>query len=577
MSDRSLTRTSSLDSFSHIKELIDQGRYLEAQFSAESVSKTVSDLRLAQLYALSLSKSGMPEEALHQIEPFYKDHPDDPETAGILGSIYKELFKKNQQTSYALLSRDTYLKNFTATRSYYTGINGAAMSAMIMQGSKSKEIAKEIIAMIHPETQDFWELATLGEAYLLVKDTTKAVEFYLKTRKAAGNDWGKISSVYNQLWLLNHYIPVQKEVMRIFSPPGIIAFIGHMIDHPDRKAPRFPAFIEEEIKNSITNNLRTINAHIGFSSVACGSDILFAEAMGELGRELNLFLPFNVADFIEVSVRFAGENWVDRFKSLLERFPVKIITEESYAGYDSLFNLQSKVIFGSALLRSMAHQNKTTLLTVLSETDLKRKMGGTNFSLSLWPYRENHVNINPDIFITAGTVAIETHEHQHQAETLPGRKIWNLVVADLSGLMPLYKERVLKDLAQENPDALPSGRTQVDKDVCLYAFDSEFAAFDLMNHLIGMQKNLPKGQQMSIVLHTGLAHGTEDGLKGESIDIALQLNRLSFAGICASEHAAALLALQGGKYSLDFAGSIVTPASGKYSVYRVSITPNTRP
>mgnify|MGYP002336149188 CR=1 FL=1 len=576
MSDRSLTRTSSLESFSHIKELIDQGRYLEAQFSAESVSENAKDLRLAQLYALSLSKSGMPEEALHQIEPFYKDHPDDPETAGILGSIYKELFKKNQQTSYALLSRDTYLKNFTATKNYYTGINAAAMSAMIMQSSKSKDIAKEIISMIHAETHDFWELATLGEACLLVKDTTKAVEFYLKTRKAAGNDWGKISSVYNQLWLLNHYIPVQKEVMRIFSPPGIIAFIGHMIDHPDRKAPRFPAFIEEEIKNSITNNLRTINAHIGFSSVACGSDILFAEAMGELGRELNLFLPFNVADFIEVSVRFAGENWVDRFKSLLERFPVKIITEESYAGYDSLFNLQSKVIFGSALLRSMAHQNKTTLLTVLSETDLKRKVGGTNFSLSLWPYRENHVNINPDIFIPPRTVAIETQDHQQQVETLPGRKIWNLVVADLSGLMPLYKERVLKDLAQESTDALPS-RTDVDRDVCLYAFESEFAAFDLMNHLMGMLKSLPKGQQVRIALHTGLAYETEDGLKGESIDIALQLNKLSFAGICASEHTAALLALQGAKYALDFAGSIVTPASGKYSVFRVSIPPNTRP
>jgi tetratricopeptide (TPR) repeat protein len=207
-----------VNTIENIESLITNGRYLEAQHDAELLRKEDSNLRLDQLYAFALSKSGAVEQARHYIEPIYNLHQDDPETAGIMGGIYKALFKKNQQSSFALLARDTYFKNFVATKSYYTGINAASMSAIIMQREKSKEIAKRVINLISPDSSNFWELATLGEGHLLIKEGEKAIEYYVKARRIAGNDWGKISSVYDQLWLLNHYLPVQKEVMRLFSP-----------------------------------------------------------------------------------------------------------------------------------------------------------------------------------------------------------------------------------------------------------------------------------------------------------------------------------------------------------------------
>ena len=137
----------------HIEVLVGQGRYLEARYLIENMAADTRNVKAEQLFGLALSKSGMPEEALIRLEVLYKAHPEDPETAGILGSVYKELFKKNQQTSYALLARDTYLKNFTATRNYYTGINAAAMSAMIMQGAKSMaqchSLEKALMGTIH--------------------------------------------------------------------------------------------------------------------------------------------------------------------------------------------------------------------------------------------------------------------------------------------------------------------------------------------------------------------------------------------------------------------------------------------
>jgi hypothetical protein len=553
-----------------IENLISQGRYLEARQSAEPLIKKDSSLRVDQLYALALSKSGAPEEAREFIEPIYNNHDEDPETAGIMGSIYKALFKRNQQASFALQARDTYLKNFTSTKNHYTGINAASMSSMIMQGSKSREIARQIIDLIHPDSTDFWELATLGEAHLLTKESEKSVEYYVKARKAAGNDWGKITSVYDQLWLLDHYLPVRKEIMRIFSPPGVVAFVGHMIDHPSRSAPRFPPSIEKQVKDSIVSNLMTINAHIGFCSLACGSDILFAEAMASLNREVNIFLPFNVRDFIEVSVRFAGESWIQRFQSLVETRPVKIITEEPYAGYDSLFNFQSKVIFGSALLRSQAQQNRTTLLTVLSETDLRKKIGGTNYSISLWPFRDKHININPDIFLTAAEATIPPSMQPAAPETLLSRRLWHHVGVGVSGLAPLYLEKIKKEAIRSNAAAMQSICSEMNHDLTVYSFESEFDAFDLMNHLQDVSKTFPKGQLVNVYLHSGLTTLTEEGkLLGEGIETAVELSRLNVPGTQASEHVAAILALTPNKYKLEFAGLVVLRNGKSLGSYRV--------
>jgi tetratricopeptide (TPR) repeat protein len=558
-----------VNTIQQIETLISQGRYLEAQQGAEALINQGSNLRLDQLYALALSKSGAPEEAQRYIEPVYRNYQEDAETAGIMGSIYKAMFRKNQQTSFAVQSRDTYLKNFAATRNHYTGINAASMSAMIMQGSKSKEIARQVISIIHPDSTDFWELATLGEAYLLTKESEKSIEHYIKARKVAGNDWGKISSVYDQLWLLNHYLPVQKEIMRIFSPPGVVAFVGHMIDHPSRQAPRFPPSIEKQVKESIVSNLMTINAHIGFCSLACGSDILFAESMAGLNRELNIFLPFRIRDFIEVSLKFAGETWVDRFTALIESHPVKIISDDSYSGYDSLFNFQSKIIFGSALLRSQSQQNRTTLLTVLSETDRKKKIGGTNYSLSLWPFRAKHVNINPDLFVSGGVVNNSSAVPQSADQSLPHRKIWHHMAIDVSGLTPLFIDKLHKEVVRLNSDALPFRSTEISKVLTVYSFESEFAAFDLMTHVESQIKTFPKGEVPSIHFHSGLTSETNGTFSGEGIETIIELSELNIPGIRATENVAAMLALQANQYNLEFAGVVVLKSKNKLAIYRI--------
>jgi tetratricopeptide (TPR) repeat protein len=555
-----------LDSQQQIENLIAHGRYLEARYQAERIDEAANS-KMQQLLGLALSKSGMPEQAVEHLEKLYKSNPEDPETAGILASAYKELFKKNQQTSFALQSRDTYLKNFSSTGNYYTGINAASMSAMVMQASKSKEIAREIITLIDGETNDFWEAATLGEAYLLTKDNQKAIEYYLRARKLAGMDWGKIGSVYNQLWLLNHYVPVNREALRIFNPPGVVAFAGHMIDHPSRTEPRFPESLESKIKESISNHLRTLGAYIGFCSIACGSDILFAEAMVESGGEVNIFLPFRKEDFVDISVKFAGARWVDRFHALCENHPVHLLTDQPYNGFDALFNFQSKVIIGSALLRSNMGQNKCSLMTVFSKTDLKYREGGTRDTITIWPFPENHINISPDDFRSAHPAEPAQRMTAAPVAADHGRRILFQVLIDLSAVSPLNKDKAKKEVERFLSDLnTVTFKKDIDAARTLLGFPSELNAFQLVDRFAAFNSTLPALQQAGIIVHYGIS-ADETSMENDEIN---HIGKIVTSGICATEPVAALFALQPEKYSLHLSGSIHAGRLGKnFLVYQV--------
>jgi tetratricopeptide (TPR) repeat protein len=565
----------------HIEDLVNQGRYFEARAKAEDALQQSNELRLKQLYALSLSKAGVPEAALEFMEPVYREFPEDPESAGILGSINKELFKKNQSTPFAIRSRDTYFKNFTATKSYYTGINAASMSAMAGQASRGREIANQVISILEGKANDFWELATLGEAHLLTKNRIKSTEYYVQARKRAGNDWGKITSVHNQLWLLNHFLPVSGEVMKMFKPPVVTAFVGHMIDHPSRSTPRFPAVIEQSIKDAITNSIRTLNAHIGYCSVACGGDILFAEAMAEQGGEVNIFIPFDIPDFIQTSLAFAGDHWVKRFEALVEKFPIHFVTHEAYAGFDDLFAFQSKLIFGSAVMRSSSSHAEPYLLTVLSDVDLKRKEGGTRDTIRLWPYPQNHININPDIYTSSITVEVNPNVLKPiQFTSDLNRPVLYLAYCDLTGISLLEREKVFKAIHLKIDDeTVPVKAFALETDSFLAAYETEISVMEFVSDVLNSIKALKQVGGLKMALHAGPVHITTDAnsedvkVSGETVDIVRQIGKLTPAGsICATNNFSSLLALETIKYSLDYSGVLLKDSRGEgVTVYRVGI------
>ncbi len=564
----------------YIEKLIRQGRNFEARNLAEDELKTTSDLRLSQLYAMAMSKSGAPQAAMEYLEPVYRQHTEDPETAGILGGIYKELFKKDQNTKYALLSRDTYVKNFSTTKNYYTGINAATMSAIAGQAGRGREIANEIMGALHNDTTDFWELATLGEASLLTKNREKAIDYYFQARKFAGSDWGKINSVYNQLWLLNHCVAVPNEVLKVFSPPGVVAFVGHMIDHPSRTQPRFPASLEARVKEAIASAIKTMNAKIGYSSLACGSDILFAEAMTEAGGEVSAWLPFAKADFIETSLRFAGDHWIERFEKLVSQSHVTFITQEAYEGYDDLFAFQSTVIFGSAVIRSSMNHTKPSLLTVLSETDLNQKEGGTRDTVSRWPYPDRHVNVNPDVFFTQTGPPGRNPVPRTPIQRTIDRPVLYIVCADLPGI-PVNDQQKIWTSVHEKMEALVLAPVTFEvREVLVASFNSIAGAIELSQIILDLIELYHRTHKLRISLYASpawLEPGPDEDHKKLTARSHERLNGLHSqippGTLYALARFASVLALDINKYTMDYAG-LIPDGPRHHEIYSVRINNN---
>ena len=115
------------------------------------------------------------------------------------------------------------------------------------------------------------------------------------------------------------------------QPQNVVLFSGHMIDAPDRKAPRFPAGKESAAAAAIAATLQDIGAgrgDLGICGGACGGDLLFAEACLARGMRLEIFIPLDEPEFLTASVDFAGGNWHDRYFAAKAKAALHVAPEE---------------------------------------------------------------------------------------------------------------------------------------------------------------------------------------------------------------------------------------------------------
>jgi hypothetical protein len=112
-----------------------------------------------------------------------------------------------------------------------------------------------------------------------------------------------------------------------------------MIDAPDRKAPRFPAAKAAVVGAKIADQLEQwkIGEHdLAICSGASGADILFAEESLRRGAHLRLLLAQEMDAFVRDSVQNAGNDWVQRFHTLVERAQVETLPPSSESDADPL-------------------------------------------------------------------------------------------------------------------------------------------------------------------------------------------------------------------------------------------------
>ena len=339
-----------------------------------------NDMRLRQLQGLALSRSGAIERANAVLENLRREDDASEETLGMLGRTYKDLAAtaatRKQRNAFLKRAAETYSRAYEATAGYWTGINAATMNLLIGKTELAQRLARrvrdECLKKIEdPKEDHYWELAALGEASLILRDRSQARKWYAHAAEAGKNRFGDLhSSRRNARLILQHWNEDQDWIEDYLRIPCVLVFAGHMIDRPDRTTPRFPSEFESQVAKEIQRKIDRLKPGFGLASAACGSDILFLEAMLDTGAEVSVVLPYNEEDFVRDSVDFVpNSKWRARFERVLARSARVITASTQRMGIGgSSYEFCSQLLLGLAAIR--CRQLDTTLvpLVIWNET-----------------------------------------------------------------------------------------------------------------------------------------------------------------------------------------------------------------
>ena len=363
--------------FAAARALIDLCRFDTAKGILEDLLEINPDHVDAQCQlGLVNARLGMIPAAMQQMEEVTGKNRQNPEAQGILGRVYKDMWRVTWDQIPGLADRQkkafqsqgfakSAIRSYQSAHqehldSYYNGINVIMLSALLAhlqqvaglraqdgQGVDLAELAAVVRFAANAALQrardnndhggEVWSTATLGELAVVAGDAEEAERRYRDACAVPGATFFNKQSMLDQLALMdklafnNAAVAAAREAIQASLPandprtPGfqkVFVFSGHMIDAPDRREKRFPPSKEAAVKQRLEQILADWGAGPGdlaISGAARGGDILFAEACQKRGAYVRLLLPKREGDFIENSVRLPGSNWVARFNALMDK------------------------------------------------------------------------------------------------------------------------------------------------------------------------------------------------------------------------------------------------------------------
>jgi len=162
----------------------------EEMFSCyEEMDAPLKQLKMVQeQLGFAYNRSGDSEQAKRILESVIEEYGPDPETNGILGRVYKDLYKaakaannKLKATGYLSKAIKSYKEGFDSDwRDAYPGVN--LVTLLELKGDqKSLEEYLPLVQFANKRkmegtTPDYWDLATEGELNILNRDYKTATE-----------------------------------------------------------------------------------------------------------------------------------------------------------------------------------------------------------------------------------------------------------------------------------------------------------------------------------------------------------------------------------------------------------------
>ncbi len=435
-----------------VKAFFDYGEFFRAyDLAADALELFPGDVLLAHRAVLSLANAGATALALEKYHEFGLDTRPETDIRSLLGRLKKDqAFAATGQarTEFFREGRALYEDAFRAAtaagdpEAYYPAINAATLALFTGDGEAADRLAGEVLDVLAPRisalddavADRYWVLATALEAHLVRGDLDAARGLVDVVVAAAGHDDAALATTGRQLERIAAAKKLDAGVLGAFKAPAVVHFLGNM--HATTVAA------------DIAELLQGIRVGVAYGSLAAGADILFAEALLERGVALNVVLPFATDDFIEESVRPAGDNWVPRFEACLAAAKtVRFATEDAYLGDDQLFTYSSSLAMG---LASLCARHLHAPLMQLAVWD-----GGANSTaVDMGAWREAGHPVR--VVATRPDADVEKLPPWHRPKVPPGRRdTWAMLFGDIHGFskltdaqLPLFAEKIMGALAE---------------------------------------------------------------------------------------------------------------------------------
>lgn len=329
---------------------------------------------------------------------------------------------------------DVYQSAYTLSGQHYPAINAASLMMLAGRTQDARQLATEVRKIIAGSGEtDYWALASDLEASLLLGDGGAMAESLARVRAVSGVSFADRASTIRQFRRLAKCESIDSglvaPVIDTLRPPPVLVYCGHMFVHGCEG--------EAELRDRIDAALDELGICIAFGPLACGADILIAEAVLARGGELNIVLPFKEADFLDQSVRCGGEGWESRYRACIDAADeVVLATESAFVGDDNQFAYGTRVALGLAEIRARQLETSAVQLAVLSDDAaalVRSNIAGTHADIALWRGlgRES-------VVVEAGpvdrTLAFPLVE---QGDDAPERGAYSILFADYKGFSKL--------------------------------------------------------------------------------------------------------------------------------------------
>jgi len=347
---------------------------------------------LVYLGLLALAKSGATNQALDLYEIYKERIPQNGEFLSLLARLHKDLCIQSKDNAsikkYGELGRELYLQAFDTDPSYYPLINAAFLSLWIGDNKEVKNLANRVLELCAQEANAdglnaYYVRATEAEAHLLLGQTDLVEQKLKNARQHCPWDLANLSGTYRQLKLICQTKNLPITLLEKIRPPAVITYTGQLM-HGMGKSPGIDPSDENAIAQAIADLIEKHKVRVAYGSLACGADILVAEAILKAGGELNIILPFERQEFEQISVAPAGQQWVKRYYEILERADsISQVVGEGVSGHDLLFEACAHQAMGMAHLRSQTLGSKAFQIAVWNEQNL-HSAAGTTGAMQRW-------------------------------------------------------------------------------------------------------------------------------------------------------------------------------------------------